>query len=52
MSSMPALTRRRYLYYGDIHIGTMARRVDCPVDVDPWEWDCGFYPGMEPGAHQ
>jgi hypothetical protein len=57
---MPALTRRRYperqdcwhVYYGDIHVGTIARRAGCPVDVDPWEWKCGFYPGMEPGQRK
>jgi hypothetical protein len=24
------------------------RRTGCPVDLDQWEWGCGFYPGMEP----
>jgi hypothetical protein len=23
-----------------------------PHDTDPWEWDCGFYPGSHPGEHQ
>jgi hypothetical protein len=57
---MPTLSRRRYperqdcwhIFYGDIHVGTIARRVGCPADVDQWEWTCGFYPGMEPGQHQ
>jgi hypothetical protein len=57
---MPALTRRRYperpdcwhVYYADVHVGTIARRVGCPIDVDQWEWICGFYPGMGPGQHQ
>jgi hypothetical protein len=57
---MPELTRRRYperqdcwhVYYGDVHAGTIARRTGCPVDVDQWEWKCGFYPGIEPGGHQ
>jgi hypothetical protein len=39
---MPALTRRRYpdrldcwhVYYGDVHVGTIARRIGCPADVD------------------
>jgi hypothetical protein len=44
---MPALTRRRnleapdecwHVYYGDVQVGTIARRVGCPVDVDQWEW--------------
>jgi len=54
---MAVLTRRRYpervdcwqIYYGDVCVGTVARRTGCPVDVDPWEWGCGFYPGTEPG---
>jgi hypothetical protein len=57
---MPApskLTRRRYperpdcwhIYYdGDIHAGTIAKRVGNPHDTDPWEWSCGFYPGSHP----
>src|SRR5271167_3556000 len=57
---MPALTRRRYperpdcwhVYYGDVHVGTIAIRSGCPIDVDQWSWSCGFYPGMEPGEHQ
>jgi hypothetical protein len=57
---MPPLARRRYserqdcwhVYYGDVQIGTIARRAGCPVDVDQWESGCGFYPGMEPGQHQ
>jgi hypothetical protein len=51
------LTRRKdserqdcwHIYYGDVCAGTIARRTGCPVDVDPWEWGCGFYPGTEPG---
>jgi hypothetical protein len=55
---MPELTRRRsaeareecwHIYYGDIHAGTIARRVGNPHDTDPWEWNCGFYPGSHPG---
>jgi hypothetical protein len=54
---MPALTRRRYperhecwhVYYGDVHVGTIARRAGVPVDVDQWGWDCGFSPGSHPG---
>lgn len=30
-------------------VGTIARRAGCPVDVDQWEWGCGFYPGTDPG---
>ncbi|SHH07357.1 hypothetical protein SAMN05444169_5595 [Bradyrhizobium erythrophlei] len=54
---MPALTRRRYperpdcwhVYYGDVHVGTIASRAGAPVDVDQWGWDCGFYPGSRHG---
>jgi hypothetical protein len=54
---MPKLTRRCYserpdcwhVYYGDVNVGTIARRVGQPHDEDPWEWLCGFYPGSEPG---
>jgi hypothetical protein len=57
---MPSLTRRRYpdrphcwhVYYGDVHVGTIARRVGQPVDKDPWGWSCGFYPGCHPGEHR
>jgi hypothetical protein len=53
---MPTLTRRRYperqdcwhIFYGDVHVGTIARRSGVPVDVDQWGWDCGFYPGTAP----
>jgi hypothetical protein len=54
---MLALTRRRYperencwfVYYGDVHAGTIAQRTGNPLDTVPWEWRCGFYPGSEPG---
>jgi len=54
---MPTLTRRRYrerddcwhVYYGDVHVGTIAQRTGNPNDTEPWEWRCGFYPGSDPG---
>src|SRR6267378_6459165 len=58
---MPELTRRRstdareecwHIYYGDIHVGTIAIRTGSPHDEDPWQWCCGFYPGSHPGEHQ
>jgi hypothetical protein len=57
---MPTLTRRSYkerrdcwhVYYGDVCVGTIGRRSGCPVDVDQWEWACGFYPGTEPGQRE
>jgi hypothetical protein len=54
---MPALTRRRYqeaqdecwhVYYGDVRVGTIAKRVGIPLGEDPWGWACGFYPGCHP----
>jgi hypothetical protein len=36
-------------YFGDVHVGTIAERVGNPHDTDPWEWNCGSYPGSEPG---
>jgi hypothetical protein len=56
---MPELSRRRYserpdcwhVYCGDVRVGTIARRTGSPHDEDPWEWRCGFYPGMEPRQH-
>jgi hypothetical protein len=56
---MPTLTRRRYterpdcwhIYYGDVHVGTIAIRVGNPIDTDPWQWNCGFYPGSQPREH-
>jgi hypothetical protein len=60
MGIMPKLTRRLYperencwhIYYGDVHVGTIAIRTGNPHDTDPWEWLCGFYPGCEPGEDQ
>jgi hypothetical protein len=56
---MPELTRRRYperhecwhVYYGDVQVGTIARRAGVPFDADQWEWSCGFYPGSDPGEY-
>ena len=56
---MPELTRRHserpdcwHIYYGDVYAGTIARRVGNPFGTDPWEWNCGFYPGSHPGEHR
>jgi hypothetical protein len=58
---MSELTRHRsidaseecwHVDYGDVHVGTIAKRVGNPHDTDPWEWSCGFYPGSHPGEHQ
>jgi len=42
LSRTPRLLAR-LLYYGDVHVGTIAIRAGVPVDVDQWRWDCGFY---------
>jgi hypothetical protein len=55
---MPQLTRRRYperpdcwhVYFGDVHVGTMAIRAGVPVDVDQWGWSCGFH--AEPNRYK
>jgi hypothetical protein len=48
---MPALTRRGnleapdecwHVYYGDVGIGTIGKRVGIPITEDPWGWACGF----------
>ncbi len=58
---MASLIRRRYseareecwhIYYGDVHAGTIAKRIGIPVDEDTWGWACGFYPGSHPGEHE
>jgi hypothetical protein len=56
---MPKLIRRRcperpdsWHIHADVEVGTIARRSGAPFDVDQWEWQCGFYPGMELGAHR
>jgi hypothetical protein len=41
-----------HVYYGDVHIGMMGQRAGVPVDVDQWQWSCGFYPGLHPGQHR
>ena len=55
---MPALTRRKdterqdcwRVFYGDVCVGRISRRTGCPVDVDQWEWSCGFYPILRRGV--
>jgi hypothetical protein len=57
---MPALTRRRdpnahqecwRIYDGDVHVGTIAVRSGIPHDQPAWGWQCGYYPGSEPGEY-
>jgi hypothetical protein len=55
--TMPVLTRRRdvesrqeywLIYYGDVHVGTIAVRSGIPHDQPQWGWRCGFCPGSLP----
>jgi hypothetical protein len=57
---MTGLTRRRdpdsrsecwHVYYGDVQIGTIGKRVGVPNDVDQWGWQCGFYAPSHNGRH-
>jgi hypothetical protein len=52
----PSLTRRYpkrqdcwHVYYGDVHAGTIAKRVGIPWDEQSWGCLWGFYPGSHPG---
>src|SRR4051812_10504102 len=58
---MPQLTRRRsdnahqetwHIHYDDVRVGHVAQRAGAPVDVDQWEWSCGFFPGLHPRQHR
>ncbi len=54
---MPTLTRRRdhnasqeaWLSSGDVQVGGMSLRSGNPVESNPWQWRCGFYPGSRSG---
>lgn len=54
---MPELTRRQspdradrwHIYFGDVHVGTIAKSNSIPSGESQWQWLCGFYPGSEPG---
>jgi hypothetical protein len=54
---MTALSRRQdidvqyeswHVYYGDVRVGTIAKRIGIPPGEDPWGSACGFYPGCHP----
>jgi hypothetical protein len=56
--SMAALTRRRdpnsheetwHILYGGLRVGTIGQGAGNPLGTDPWFWQCGFYPGSNPG---
>jgi len=37
------------IFYGDVRLGTIAKRIGIPNDQPRWGWSCGFYPGSDPG---
>ena len=59
-SGVPDLTRRPdphradcwLIYFGDVHVGTVARAVGTPNATEEWRWQCGFYPGCNAGEHR
>jgi hypothetical protein len=40
------------VYCEDVHVGTIGERAGVPVDVDQWQWSCGFYPCLNPLAYR
>jgi hypothetical protein len=52
---MPDLTRRQspdrsdcwHIYFGNVHVGTIAKANSIPNAEPRWQWLCGFYPGSE-----
>ena len=57
---MSDLTRRKdpdrpdcwLIYFGDVHVSTIARSVGNPNAKPQWQWLCGFYPGSRPGEQR
>jgi hypothetical protein len=58
---MPALIRRRgddphretsHVYFGDVRVGSIGERAGVPVDVERWQWSCGFYPPSHRGIRE
>jgi hypothetical protein len=55
--AMPELTRRPHpersdcwhIFYGDVHVGTIAIQSGLPVHAEQWRWDVGFYPASHRG---
>ena len=55
---MPKLARSRdrnlpqecwRIYYDDVRVGAIMQCVGNPSASPKWQWNCGFYPGSEPG---
>jgi hypothetical protein len=57
---MPQLTRKRvntspetwYINYAGVRVGVITERSGNPRDTDRWQWQCGFYPGSNPGEYR
>jgi hypothetical protein len=57
---MSDLTRRQdpdrpdcwQIYFGDVHVGTVAKSVGNPNAKPQWQWHVGFYPGSKPGEQR
>ena len=54
MRATPELTHRRdpdaqqetwLIYYGDVRVGVIVKRVGNPDSLPGWQWSCGFCPG-------
>jgi hypothetical protein len=37
------------VFYGDVRVGTIAKRIGISRDQHLWGWSCGLYPGSHPG---
>lgn len=38
-----------FVYWGDVRVGHIGPRAGVPVHEPQWGWNCGFYPGCDPG---
>lgn len=38
-----------FIFYGDVRVGHIGKRAGVPTSAPQWGWNCGFYPGCDPG---
>ena len=38
-----------FVYWGDVRVGHIGIRAGVPSHAPQWGWNCGFYPGCDPG---
>ncbi len=38
-----------FVYCGDVRVGHRGKQAGVPLQGDQWGWNCGFYPGCDPG---